>query len=64
MVNSNPEGSPAGAGLSFIPTGYDWADTDKTKPRIWLSNTFGPSVQNLPERQKLGIQEAIYYKVD
>ena len=64
MVNSNPEGSPAGAGLSFIPTGYDWADTDKAKPRIWLSNTFGPSVQNLPERQKLGIQEAIYYKVD
>ncbi|MGY0181157.1 DUF6287 domain-containing protein [Lactococcus garvieae] len=64
MVNSNPEGSPAGAGLSFIPTGYDWADTDKAKPRLWLSNTFGPSAQRLPERQKLAVQQAIFYKVD
>ncbi|MFK4936722.1 DUF6287 domain-containing protein [Lactococcus garvieae] len=64
MVNSNPEGSPAGAGLSFIPTGYDWADTDKAKPRLWLSNTFDPSAQSLPERQKLAVQQAIFYKVD
>ena len=64
MVNSQPEGTPAGAGVSFIPKGYDWADTDKAKPRIWLSNTFGPSAQSLPERQKLAVQKAIFYKVN
>lgn len=63
-VNSQPEGTPAGAGLSFIPKGYDWADTDKAKPRIWLSNTFGPSAHHLPERQKLAVQKAIFYKVN
>ncbi|WP_257617271.1 DUF6287 domain-containing protein [Lactococcus garvieae] len=63
-LNSHAENSPAGAGFSFLPIGYEWAGTDKTKARIWWSNTFGPEASaSMPERQITGIQRAIYYRV-